>query len=420
MIRRNPFKLIGAFIEEGQLKVGPWLLQTSSFALLILIALFVIVDFVLQESGFIRYGFLLIFVLLFVQKDMRNYWALKYLEHMNTRLKYMNEVTEAIRGTMDLDHLLHMILEKLTKELRFDRAFIFLVEQRYGKSILKGASGVGIHAEDIATQTFEMDENLGIIPRTALERKTYIIKDAKNDYRCQQKLIELLNLDNFVSIPLIARDKVRGVLVVDIDFREEDITDDEISLLTIFANQASIAIENAKLYEKMEQASITDGLTGLFNHRYFQEELRKEFQRSERLNQKFSLLYLDIDNFKHFNDTYGHLDGDVLLQDMAGVMRNSVRKTDVVARYGGEEFVIILPGTEKTGAINIAEKLRLEVENNKFEHNAPSSNSGVTISIGVATFPDDESEAQAIVDFADKGLYLAKKTGKNRVAVYKK
>ena len=160
--------------------------------------------------------------------------------------------------------------------------------------------------------------------------------------------------------------------------------------------------------EELRQLAIRDGLTGLYNHRFFVTQLIEEIYRSQRYSHPLSILMIDIDEFKKYNDTHGHLEGDKLLVKMARIFTARTRAIDFVARYGGEEFAIILPETTKAGACPVAEKLRSDVEREMPE--------GLTISIGVATYPDDAKDVEGLIDRADQCLYRAKREGKNRVS----
>ena len=157
-----------------------------------------------------------------------------------------------------------------------------------------------------------------------------------------------------------------------------------------------------------------DGLTELYNHRYFQDTLKNTIEIAKRYEQPFSLIITDIDFFKKINDTYGHQAGDAILKQVAQVLKRNSRSTDVVCRYGGEEMSIILPNTNSEEAAFNAERLRKAVEEKEFQVNS-SETTNITISIGVATFPDNAEEAQDLIEFADKGLYIAKENGRNKV-----
>jgi diguanylate cyclase (GGDEF)-like protein/PAS domain S-box-containing protein len=175
--------------------------------------------------------------------------------------------------------------------------------------------------------------------------------------------------------------------------------------------------ELKRLNQVLKERSIRDGLTGLFNHRYFYYYLRREFLLSSRTGTDLACLLLDLDNFKKLNDSYGHQFGDMVLKTVAERIRKSVRETDVVSRYGGEEFAILLPGTELEGAIVIAEKIRTRIENQAFPHSNLAV--GVTVSIGIsASSAHATGKPQDLLAYADSALYRAKAAGRNCVVVY--
>lgn len=174
-------------------------------------------------------------------------------------------------------------------------------------------------------------------------------------------------------------------------------------------------LEQAK--ERLRQLAITDGLTGLYNHRYLKEHLEQELYRATRHRSEVSVIMIDIDHFKKFNDTYGHPAGDVLLSTVARMLKENIRKIDIAARYGGEEFCLVLGVTGKTAAAVVAEKMRRLVELSQFEPLELRANGRVTISLGVATFPDDATAMNDLIAIADKRLYNAKQGGRNQVVM---
>ena len=170
------------------------------------------------------------------------------------------------------------------------------------------------------------------------------------------------------------------------------------------------------IFEQTERSAITDGLTGLFNRRHFTQTLRHELSRARRHSSKVSLVLFDVDDFKKLNDTKGHPEGDKVLVRTASLIKDGVREIDMAARYGGEEFAVILPETSRTGAFVVADRVRQSVENH-FRRTRGVSN--VTVSGGVATFPDDATTLADLVKKADLGLYRAKAAGKNRITLAK-
>ncbi|MGD2272325.1 MAG: diguanylate cyclase [Desulfobacterales bacterium] len=210
----------------------------------------------------------------------------------------------------------------------------------------------------------------------------------------------------------------------------------DLELISATANRAiekvRLIAENRDLLEKLkkkndelEKANQTlknlacrDGLTGLFNHRYFQEYLIFELYRSSRNKETFSMLFLDLDFFKQYNDTHGHLEGDQLLRSLAGILKKSIRRSDVLARYGGEEFVLILPATPKANARIVGEKIRRYVESYPFKGRDTQPNQRVTLSIGIAAFPDDGSDRSSLIQCADLAMYRAKNSGRNKVCIW--
>jgi len=218
---------------------------------------------------------------------------------------------------------------------------------------------------------------------------------------------------NLMAVPLISNGRVHGLLVL-LNKHEGNFTAEDEDTLINFAFHAYQAIW---LNAEITRMANTDGLTGLNNHRVFQERLAAELNRHIRYSRKLSLMMLDIDHFKSFNDNYGHQTGDRVLKELAATMEHFVRSMDITARYGGEEFVIVLPETPVDEALMVADRLRQKIFNNGFILES-GERIPLSISIGVAGFPDDARIHSELVKCADKALYHAKRTGRNRVCTY--
>ena len=188
-------------------------------------------------------------------------------------------------------------------------------------------------------------------------------------------------------------------------------------IFSIFAFTFAFIIKyliKSRDFEQQYKLATTDGLTDLYNHRYFQEQIRHQVEHSKRYETSFSLIIIDIDFFKKFNDNFGHQSGDAVLRQVAQTLKRNVRATDIVCRYGGEEMSIILPNTDKEVAYSTAQKIRERVASNKFKLSG-NRETNVTISLGVSTYPFDGKDASALIEAADKRLYEAKNNGRNQV-----
>jgi diguanylate cyclase (GGDEF)-like protein len=193
---------------------------------------------------------------------------------------------------------------------------------------------------------------------------------------------------------------------------------DEIGDLTESFNKMAEELDSReKALIKAEKLATRDGLTGIYNHRFFQESLAKELKRSTRHKLQFSLIFLDLDHFKNYNDTNGHLEGDFLLKELSKMIGDRLRTNDILARYGGEEFVIILPETTKEEGGKLAEELRILIEEHPFPGDDKQPLGKVTASMGVSAFPEDGKKPHDIIDRADQLLYKAKGKGRNTVCL---
>ena len=247
------------------------------------------------------------------------------------------------------------------------------------------------------------------MPARWLTKQYLLVNEAKEDERFKKSAGSFV--DSILCMPLIANDEVIGVVNLTNKKQGGKFNEEDVDLLSTLASQAAITIYNARLYH----LAITDGMTQLRIHRYFQQRLDEEIIRANEFKHPLSLIMSDIDHFKTFNDTYGHQEGDIVLIETAKIYRLNVREVDIAARYGGEEFAIILPETDINEAQAIAESLRQKVE----AHEYPSKQGKlkVTVSLGVSTYPQHAQDKQLLIEAADKALYRAKEGGRNRVEI---
>jgi len=215
------------------------------------------------------------------------------------------------------------------------------------------------------------------------------------------------------AMALRSGEQVIGVVVLASTERRE-FTGAEMRRLAVLGNQSSLSLENALLHSELERLSVTDRLTDLYNHGHLKQRLDEEFKRAARFGHCLSLIMLDLDDFKAFNDTFGHTGGDALLKAVSAIIRDNLRTTDVAARYGGEEFVVVLPETDTQAAAGVAERIREGVESLRLD-GPDSAQVSKTVSAGVATFPHHAASALRLLESADAAMYRAKRAGKNRV-----
>lgn len=383
----------------------------------------------------------------------------KLQDKYHAELLLLYEISMAMSSTLRLDEILYIILTSVTsgEGLGFNRAMVFLVNEK--DNLLEGRMGIGPDSaadakniwEFIETSHKTLDEllndykqfgrkqdshfntnvkniklpitpNSGILAQTVLEKKPFEIITSADRKMVGKKdpIVTLFNMDYCLSMPLMAKDRVLGVMLVDNFYSKRAFTKDDLWKLTMFANNAGLAIGNSQEFEKTLILSNTDRLTNLWNYGYFQYQLAEEVKRANRFSRHLSLLMIDIDHFKKYNDTLGHIAGDKLLQEISVILQESCREVDLVARYGGEEFTIILPETFKEKAYSSAERIRKLTAAHPCQYKEGQPSKRVTISIGVASFPQDASNKEDLIAFADKAMYVAKETGRNRVCMFSK
>jgi len=366
---------------------------------------------------------------------------------------------------LDIDSVEEKLVELVDEAFSFDRIALFFVKHR--KHVLQGKLAKGFPAQLIEDFTIPLESDSAFI--------TPLITGIPywgNEHETGNPVADALGLKNYVLIPIINRKRIscweekscantdcpahgkkllrcwlvsgtkccegtisqeekmarcekcpifsnqnieamEGVILADNSLSDELIRREVVTALSIIAHTVGRAINNSKLYTKTLNDSIRDVLTGLHNRRFFNERVLDEIDRSRRYNEAISLVLCDIDHFKKVNDTHGHPMGDAVLAWLANILREKRRKSDVVARYGGEEFAILLLSTEKSEAVEIAEKLRRTIEDATFRH--LNVELPITLSFGVATFPNDTSSSEGLMRLADRALYVAKAQGRNRV-----
>lgn len=317
----------------------------------------------------------------------------------------LQNFSHTVTSSLDIDEILHHVLKLLRDSFEYTYIGVYLLD---GDVLHMGAQ-LG-YPEDMLIPDIPITQ--GVIGRTVRTRETQFLRDVSTDAEFLRASYEV---KSEIAVPLLKDENVLGVLNVESN-EPGSLDENDVDFLRALAGSIAVAIDNARLHAEVKTMAMTDVLSGLANRRAFDEILRAEMIRATRYNQSISLIILDLDSFKAYNDKWGHPAGDVRLKEIADLLRGSVRDPDVAARYGGEEFAIILPNTPKKGAIRLAERLRRAAEAcAPYRNGNHSPISGYTLSLGVATFPDDAASIEELLLAADNAELTAKRLGKNRV-----
>lgn len=365
-------------------------------------------------SLFLRFGTIAIENAQLFEETKRKTTSLRSeLQSADKELSSLFEVSKAIFSVLDYQKILKLIVDHARLLTDAVECSLFLTSPS-GEN-LECVVAVSRWAEQIKSTPLRVGEGItGWVAKTGVAE---LVNQAQLDPRIKHIPGTPIEPLSILAVPLTVKGKVRGVVTL-YKLHNEIFEDSDLRIVTIFASQAVIAIENAKLYEETRRLSTIDDLTGLYNSRYFYEALEKEIVRTNRYGTSFSLLIFDIDDFKIYNDNFGHQAGDEILHNLGRLIPSLVRKVDIIARYGGEEFAVILPQTTRASAEILAERIRKEVEEHHFLIRGIERESKITISVGVANYPEDASSQKELVRAADTALYAAKRIGKNRICSF--
>jgi len=337
------------------------------------------------------------------------------LELANKELSVLYEVAQSLGASLDMSETLSLILSETRRVVNYHTGIIYLWHE--DEQILAPAAIRSPFAEQLRKMYFPLGE--GIVGIAAKTGKPQIVFDSKKE----QHLRVMPGINQFLRsllvVPLLVDNKIIGV--VTIGKKEPNaFGPKQMQILSILGGQAAVAMANSLLYKKIEKLAITDGLTKVYNHRQFYKRAEEEMERTRRYGGVFSIIMLDLDFFKKFNDQFGHKAGDLALGTVAQLLMDSTRNIDVVCRYGGEEFTVILPETDSEGAKLVAERIRSTVENHYFTVAEEKPPVHITVSIGLATYPHDAKNMDELVEYADQALYYSKEHGKNMVTTWSK
>lgn len=328
-------------------------------------------------------------------------------------LRQLLEISRALNSTLDYEYLIQAVLDMCLAQVQTLSAALFLTPDSESQSVVlvHGYKGFDLNRPH---NTYQIPLDSPLANFFENHNKSLTLREMENLVGSDESTRMLLAMGAELIVPLRAKGKVIGIIILGEKVVGGEYPDDERSFLVDLASLSGVAVENARLYER----ATVDMMTGLKNHAYFQSRFREDRERAAKRKTPLALLLTDVDKFKNFNDTHGHQAGDEVLKAVARVLNAAARKSDTAARYGGEEFCMIMPGADEETALEQAEMIRRNIEAMTVIHEGKEMK--VTLSVGVTLFdPElDLKTNKTMVERADKALYACKRSGRNRVQVY--
>ena len=324
------------------------------------------------------------------------------------------EASNDIYSILDFKQLINSSLLTIIGQVGFQKAFVLLYDSK--SKVFNQIHNKGFVGANFEKLNFDLTSP--IVKYFFKNRTPVYITRLEQNKNLKEFARQLKKLGILVIAPMIYSERLQGIVGAGEKLQFQNFTDADFEIFHILVNIISISIGNSHMFQEIKTLSLTDAMTSLHNYRYFEDRLKEELNRAKRHKKNVSLMILDIDHFKNYNDTLGHQAGDEVLRTIGKILKKTIRDEDIVARYGGEEFCIILPGIEKKGIPILGERVRKKVESEKFFKEEVQPGGQMTISIGTATFPEDAKNFSKLVEKADKALYKAKNAGRNQLKVY--
>lgn len=353
----------------------------------------------------------------------------KELDRANRQMLTLQHIWEMMNSSKPLSSVLNAIVNSLQGELGY--LYSFIVKERndnegkYLQIVASSRDDMGTKFSkyfncDLSEYRMyfpEFDEVKNSIKNNQIYQSKELVKLISGfipdiDNNKVANFLKEAKMKSYILVPLLSKHTHFGSLIV--FSSRENISNGELNFLGLFAKQIELAITIADLFQAVKEQAITDGMTGLYNRRYFEEYIKKEAIRAMRQNQKFTVIGLDLDHLKQINDTYGHNYGDIAIKTIAEVLKSNARSIDIAARMGGEEFNLILPGVDIEGGCIAAERIRKAIEAVELEKIGH-----ITASLGVATYPDQSDDLEELLELTDQAMYESKRNGRNRVTIAK-
>src|SRR5271166_4404304 len=329
---------------------------------------------------------------------------------LSQELTIFHDVAKALTSSLNLDSILQTIMEKMAEYFRPDTWSLLMVDEE--KDELYFAIAVGAAAEVLSKVRLKVGE--GIAGWVARHGQALIVPDVQSDPRFSSRLDEMTRLQtrSVICVPLRSKHRVLGV--IQLVNANADMSEQELFFLQALCDYAAISIENARAVERIQELTITDDCTGLFNSRHLYSVTESELERSRRFNLPFSMIFIDLDHFKRVNDLHGHLTGSRLLAEIARTIKHNVRGIDSAFRYGGDEFIVLLPQTGKDAALEVTQRLLHSLRDTRYLL-SEGLELRMMASFGIASYPEDGSSIQEIIGAADDMMYLVKNSSRGNI-----
>jgi len=334
----------------------------------------------------------------------------RYQEEVNI----YNEIGKALTSSLEIRELLFRIMRTMADYFKPSNWSLLLLDEN--KKELYFEVVVGEAAEKIKDIRIKLGE--GIAGWVGLHGQPLLVPDVSQDPRFSKKIDKITNFatESIIAVPMKIKDKVLGVIEIINKNDPHPLSRRDVEILTTVADYAAIALENSHNYERIQELTITDDITGLYNSRYLHQIIQHEIERFERYHHPFSITFFDLDYFKRVNDSYGHLVGSQMLHKVASVIRKNIRKVDLGVRYGGDEFVVVMPQSNKKQAHGVTKRLRNAI-NSEIYFAEEGFNIRITASFGVATYGEDATSKDELLKAADEAMYNIKNTLRDGIAL---
>src|ERR1700760_3444087 len=325
-------------------------------------------------------------------------------------LRVFHDVARALTSSLDLDSILGAIMQQMEQFFEPESWSLLIVDEEQQNLYYAVAAG-----KSSGDRNLRVDMGEGIAGWVAKHGEPVIVSEPGDDPRFSIPAGAASPVRSAICIPLRSRDRTLGVIEL-LNYRADTLTDETMAFLRVLCDYAAIAIQNVRAVERIQELTIPDDCTGLFNSRHLFSVTESELERSRRFSLPFSLIFIDLDHFKRVNDLYGHLIGSRLLAEVAHTIKHNVRGVDYAFRYGGDEFIVLLPQTSKDAALEVTQRLLHSLRDTRYLL-SEGLELRMMASFGIASYPEDGSTIQEIIRAADEMMYLVKTSSRGNIAV---